>query len=120
VMAAGPTSSIREEPYAAEIIAKYNLKAIIGKGGMGERTRQALQEHGAVYLHAIGGAAQIYARCVEEVAGLHLEELGGPEAVWELRVKDFPVVVTIDAHGQSLHREVLAASAARLKTVLQE
>jgi len=120
VMAAGPTSSIREEPYAAEIIAKYNLKAIIRTGGMGERTRQALQENGAVYLHAIGGAAQIYARCVEEVAGLHLEELGGPEAVWELRVKDFPVVVTIDAHGQSLHREVLADSAARLKAVLQE
>jgi len=119
VMAAGPTSSIREEPYAAEIIAKYRLKAIIGKGGMGERTRQALQEHGAVYLHAIGGAAQIYARCVEEVVSLHLEELGSPEAVWELRVKDFPTVVTIDAHGRSLHHEVLESSADRLREVLR-
>ncbi|HOT96684.1 MAG TPA: FumA C-terminus/TtdB family hydratase beta subunit [bacterium] len=120
VVAAGPTSSIREEPYAAEIIAKYGLKAIIGKGGMGERTRQALAAHGAVYLHAIGGAAQIYARCVEEVVSVHLEELGSPEAVWELRVRDFPAVVTIDAHGRSLHQEVLAASGERLQALMTQ
>jgi fumarate hydratase class I len=120
VLAAGPTTSIREEPYAAEIIAEYGIRAIIGKGGMGERTRQALQKHGAVYLHAIGGAAQIYARCVEEVVSVHLMELGSPEAVWELRVKDFPVVVTIDAHGRSLHRDVLASSASRLQEIMGE
>lgn len=119
VVAAGPTTSIREEPYMADIIAQYNLRAVIGKGGMGERTRQAMQDHGAVYLHAIGGAAQIYARCVEEVVSVHLEELGSPEAVWELRVADFPVVVTIDAHGRSLHREVLEASAERLREVMR-
>ncbi len=118
VLAAGPTSSIREEPYAAEIIARYGLRAIIGKGGMGERTRQALAAHGAVYLHAIGGAAQIYARCVEEVVSVHLEELGSPEAVWELRVNDFPAVVTMDAHGHSLHQEVLADSQQRLQGVM--
>ncbi|HNW59565.1 MAG TPA: FumA C-terminus/TtdB family hydratase beta subunit [bacterium] len=118
VLAAGPTTSIREEPYAAAIIHRFGIRAIIGKGGMGEKTRRALQEYGAVYLHAIGGAAQIYARCVEEVVSVHLQELGSPEAVWELRVRDFPVVVTIDAHGHSLHQEVLEDSAQRLHEVM--
>ena len=119
VLAAGPTSSIREEPYQAEIISRFGLRAVIGKGGMAEQTRQALQKHGGVYLHAIGGAAQIYARCVEEVVSVHLREFGSPEAVWELRVKDFPVVVTMDSHGGSLHREVLDASTAELKGIMQ-
>ena len=119
VLAAGPTTSIREEPYAAEIIERFGLRAFIGKGGMGERTRQALQKHGAVYLHAIGGAAQIYARCVQEVRSVHLLEFGSPEAVWELVVADFPVVVTIDSHGRSLHQEVLAASTGEYRRIMQ-
>jgi fumarate hydratase class I len=119
VVAAGPTTSIREEPYQADIIQRYGVKAVIGKGGMGARTLQACQEHGCVYLHGIGGAAQIYARCVEQVEGVHLKEkFGSPEAVWVLRVKDFPAVVTMDAHGQSLHQEVAEASKGRLQTVI--
>jgi fumarate hydratase class I len=106
VLAAGPTTSIREEPYQAEIIRRFGIKAVIGKGGMGERTRQACQEHGCVYLHGIGGAAQVYAQCIEEVLDVSLEEFGSPEAVWRLKVKDFPAVVTIDTHGRSLHQEV--------------
>jgi fumarate hydratase class I len=119
VLAAGPTTSIREEPYQADVIKRFGVKAVIGKGGMGPKTLQACREHGCVYLHAIGGAAQIYARCVEEVPGVSLkEEFGSPEAVWELRVKDFPAVVTMDAHGRSLHQEVADASKGRLQGVL--
>ena len=117
-MAAGPTTSIREEPYQADVIQRYGIKAVIGKGGMGAKTLQACQEHGCVYLHAIGGAAQIYARCVESVGNVYLKQFGSPEAVWELRVKDFPAVVTMDAHGRSLHQEVADTSKGRLQEVL--
>jgi fumarate hydratase class I len=119
VIAAGPTTSIREEPYQADIIARYGIKAVIGKGGMGAKTLAACQQHGCVYLHAIGGAAQIYAQCVQEVQGVLLKEkFGSPEAVWQLVVKDFPAVVTMDAHGRSLHAEVADVSKQHLATVL--
>ncbi len=118
VMAAGPTTSIREEPYQADIIERFGIKAVIGKGGMGARTLKACQEHGCVYLHAIGGAAQIYAQCVESVPNVYLKQFGSPEAVWEMRVKDFPAVVTMDAHGRSLHQEVADTSKAQLQGVL--
>jgi fumarate hydratase class I len=118
VVAAGPTTSIREEPYQADVIHRFGIKAVIGKGGMGAKTSQACREHGCVYLHAIGGAAQIYARCVEGVDNVFLEQFGSPEAVWQLRVKDFPAVVTMDAHGRSLHQEVADESKGRLQGVL--
>jgi len=117
VVAAGPTTSIREEPYQADIIRRFGVKAVIGKGGMGAKTQKACHEYGCVYLHAIGGAAQIYAQCVERVLSVRLEQFGSPEAVWELEVKNFPAVVTIDAHGNNLQqvvteksRELLAAT----------
>ena len=72
VKAAGPTTSSREEPYQATVIEKYGVRAVIGKGGMGAKTLAALQKSGAVYLNAIGGAAQFYARTVEKVLGVHL------------------------------------------------
>ena len=90
VTAAGPTTSIREEPYQAEIIKRYGVRAVIGKGGMGAKTLAALKEHGAVYLNAIGGAAQFYARAIERVDGVSLLEFGTPEAMWHLTVEDFP------------------------------
>jgi len=115
VTAAGPTTSIREEPYQAEIIQKFSLRAVIGKGGMGDRTAAACKEHGCVYLHAIGGAAQVLAECVKEVRNVYLmEKFGAPEAIWELAVERFPAVVTMDAGGNSLHREIYAASQAEL------
>jgi fumarate hydratase class I len=118
VAAAGPTTSIREEPYQAGVIEKFGVKAVIGKGGMGAKTLEACQKHGCVYLHAIGGAAQIYARCIEGVDAVYLEQFGSPEAVWQLRVKDFPAVVTMDSHGRSLHAEVGEASKGRLAGVM--
>jgi fumarate hydratase class I len=119
VVAAGPTTSIREEPYQADVIARFGVKAVIGKGGMGAKTLQACKEHGCVYLHGIGGAAQIYAQCVRDVPRVFLKEkFGSPEAVWEMVVQDFPAVVTMDSHGQSLHAEVADVSKKQLATVL--
>jgi fumarate hydratase class I len=117
VTAAGPTTSIREEPYQAEILKRYGVRVVIGKGGMGAKTLAGLQESGAVYLNAIGGAAQFYARCIDRVAGVSLMEFGTPEAMWHLDVTDFPAIVTMDAHGNSLHREIEEASGDRLHTV---
>src|SRR6202049_1993998 len=110
VKAAGPTTRIREEPYQADVIKKYGIRAVIGKGGMGAKTLAALKECGAVYLNAIGGAAQYYARTVEDVLGVHLMEFGIPEAMWHLRVHDFDDIVTMDAHGNSLHANVETAT----------
>ena len=106
VKAAGPTTSSREEPYQADVIRRYGVRAVIGKGGMGAKTLAALQEKGAVYLNGIGGAAQYYARTIEKVLGVHLMEFGIPEAMWHIRVKNFAAIVTMDAHGNSLHADV--------------
>ncbi len=106
VKAAGPTTSIREEPYQAHVIREYGVRAVIGKGGMGKKTLTALKECGAVYLNGIGGAAQYYARSIEKVLGVNLMEFGVPEAMWHLRVNNFIAIVTMDAHGNSLHADV--------------
>ena len=115
VKAAGPTTSIREEPYQADVIKRYGVRAVIGKGGMGPKTLAALKEHGAVYLNGIGGAAQYYARTVEEVLDVNLIDFGIPEAMWHLRVNNFPAIVTMDAHGNSLHAEVEKETADELE-----
>ncbi len=117
VMAAGPTTSIREEPYEADVLRRYGVRAVIGKGGMGAKTLAALQECGAVYLNAIGGAAQYYARTVEEVKGVYLLEFGVPEAMWHLRVNGFAAIVTMDAHGASLHADVEKTTGEALATL---
>ena len=111
VVSAGPTTSIREEPYEGTVIAEYGVRAVIGKGGMGPRTLAALKQHGAVYLHAVGGAAVYLAGFVRAVPGVYmLEELGIPEAFWLFEVDGFPAVVTMDARGRSLHAKVDRAS----------
>ncbi|MBX3277836.1 MAG: fumarate hydratase, partial [Acidobacteria bacterium] len=119
ITAAGPTTSIREEPYQGDIIKRYGVRAVMGKGGMGAKTLAAMQEAGAVYLNAIGGAAQYYARCIDEVIDVSLLEFGIPEAMWHLRVTEFPAIVTMDAHGNSLHADVEKASAALLEKLAQ-
>jgi fumarate hydratase class I len=112
--AAGPTTSIREEPYQAHVIREYGVRAVIGKGGMGKKTLAALKECGAVYLTGIGGAAQYYARSIEKVLGVYLMEFGVPEAMWHLRVNNFIAIVTMDAHGNSLHADVEKETGERL------
>ncbi len=114
-VAAGPTTSIREEPYQAEVIAHFGLRGVIGKGGMADKTLAACQKYGAVYLHAIGGAGTVVAECVKEVLTVYKkDEFGVPEAFWVIRAQDLPCVVTMDAHGQSLHAEVKARSQEKL------
>ena len=118
VKAAGPTTSIREEPYQSEIIRDHGILGIIGKGGMGAKTLKGLQDYGCVYFHAVGGAAQVLAEKIISVDGVYWKDLGPPEAIWELQVKDFPAVVTMDAHGRSIHAEIDQKSSQALKELL--
>jgi len=118
-VAAGPTTSIREEPYEADVIAHFGMRGVIGKGGMGPGTLQACQEQGAVYFHAVGGAASLIANSVKEVVAVRKKkEFGVPEAFWIIRVERFPVVVTMDSHGQSIHDEVEKMSKAELERLV--
>lgn len=118
VTAAGPTTSIREEPYQADVMKDYGIVGVIGKGGMGAKTLAGCKEYGCVYFHAVGGAAQVLAEKIDSVDGVHWLDLGSPEAIWELSVTEFPVVVTMDAHGNSLHAKVEAESNEALKKLL--
>ncbi|MEN8173710.1 MAG: FumA C-terminus/TtdB family hydratase beta subunit [Chloroflexota bacterium] len=117
-VAAGPTTSIREEPYQGAVMAHFNLRGVIGKGGMGAKTLAACQEVPAVYFHAVGGAASLIAQSVQKVQGVYKLDFGVPEAMWVIEVKDFPVVVTMDANGNSLHSEVDQESKAVLDKLL--
>jgi fumarate hydratase class I len=114
VKAAGPTTSSREEPYQAEVLRRYGVKAVIGKGGMGKKTLAGLQECGAVYLNGIGGAAQYYARTIKKVLDVNWLEFGIPEAMWHLQVDGFVAIVTMDSHGNSLHAEIETETGGKL------
>lgn len=118
-VAAGPTTSTREEPYQADVIAHFGLRGVVGKGGMGPKTLRACQEHGAVYFHAIGGAATLIAASVKEVLTVYKkDEFGVPEAFWVIRVEGFPVAVTMDSHGRSIHEEVKKGSHEALQRLI--
>lgn len=115
--AAGPTTSSREEPYQWEVMRDYGIRGVIGKGGMGAKTLAGCKEYGCVYLHAIGGAAQVYAERITAVAGVDWMDLGSPEAIWHLSVERFPAIVTMDAHGRSLHKDLLESSTKALEAL---
>ncbi len=117
--AAGPTTSIREEPYQGDVMHHFNIKAVIGKGGMGPKTLQACKEVPGVYLHAIGGAASLIAQSVQKVLGVYKLDFGVPEAMWVIEVKDFPAVVTMDSHEDSLHATVERHSSDQLAALLK-
>jgi fumarate hydratase subunit beta len=118
-VSAGPTTSAREEPYQGKVIDTYGVRGVIGKGGMGKDTLDACREFGAVYFHAVGGAGTLIGQSVKEVTDVFkLEEFGTPEAFWVIRVEDFPVIVTMDTHGESLHEKVAANSLRQLEKLL--
>lgn len=119
-VAAGPTTSIREEPYQADVMKHFNVKGVIGKGGMGPKTLKGCQETPGVYLHAIGGAASYIAQSVKKVLGVFKLEFGVPEAMWVIEVENFPVVVTMDSHGGSQHAVVDEASRKVLEDLLAQ
>jgi tartrate/fumarate subfamily iron-sulfur-dependent hydro-lyase beta chain len=120
MVAGGPTTSSREEEYADSIIEHFGVRVIIGKGGMGGRTKSACLKHGAIYLHAVGGAAALIAQSVKEVTGVWKLEFGMPEAMWQLRISGLRLVVTIDAHGRNWHEEIANASEQVLQSLLAE
>jgi fumarate hydratase class I len=117
IVAAGPTTSMREEPFEADIISRFKPGAIMGKGGMGEKTLSAMSAYGCVYLHATGGAAQYLAGRIVRVEGVYLTEFGQPEAMWVLTVHNLPALVTMDSHGSSLHGSIEDESSKRLKAL---
>jgi fumarate hydratase subunit beta len=117
-VAAGPTTSIREEPYQADVMRLFKVRGVIGKGGMAARTLQACAEVGGVYFHAIGGAAAFIAESVKRVLGVYKLDFGVPEAIWVIEVKDFPAVITMDAHGESLHKDVREQSREALERLM--
>lgn len=119
-IAAGPTTSIREEPYQADVMKHFNLKGVIGKGGMGPKTLKGCQDTPAVYFHAIGGAASFLAQTVTKVHGVFKLDFGVPEAMWVIEVKEFPVVVTMDSHGGSQHAVVDESSKKILDSLLEK
>ncbi len=119
-VAAGPTTSIREEVYEPEVIEHFGLRGVVGKGGMGPNTLRACEEHGAVYLHAMGGAASLIADAVQEVVAVYKkDDFGVPEAFWVIRVESLPLIVTMDTHGRSIHQQVEAASSAALDRLVR-
>lgn len=111
---AGPTTSSREEPYQWEVMRDHGIRGVIGKGGMGPKTLAGCVTYGCVYLHAIGGAAQVCAERITRVDGVDWMDLGSPEAIWHLWVERFPCIVTMDSHGNSLHQQVRETSTAAL------
>jgi len=117
-VAAGPTTSTREEPYQGDVMRHFNIKGVIGKGGMGPKTLAACREVPGVYFHAIGGAASLIAQTVKRVLGVYKLDFSVPEAMWVIEVEDFPVVVTMDSHGGSLHAEIEQRSKAMLDELL--
>lgn len=120
-VAAGPTTSTREEPYQGPVIEHFGVRGVIGKGGMGPKTLAACQKAKAVYLHAVGGAASLLADSVKEVIDVYkAEEFGQPEAFWVIRVEDFQAVVTMDSHGGSLHKDVEEKSTGVLGGLIDE
>ena len=119
VVAAGPTTSVRENPYEPDFIAKTGVRLVIGKGGMDAKTLAAMRKHGCVYVQAVGGGGAIYADAVKKVAGVSLlKEFGAAEAVWHFDVVDFRGVVAMDAHGNSLFDTVRQSSETKLTSLL--
>jgi tartrate/fumarate subfamily iron-sulfur-dependent hydro-lyase beta chain len=119
VVAGGPTTSMRVEMYEQRIISEYGISGVMGKGGMGKQTLNALRENGCVYLNTIGGAGVYLAGKVIKVVDVwKLEEFGIAEAMWLFEVRDFPAIVTMDAHGRSLYEEIDRGSYEKFKKLV--
>ena len=118
-VSAGPTTSARMGRFIPELIERFGIKAVIGKGGMNKEVAEAMKGK-CIYLHAVGGTGALLAQRIKKVDSVSmLDEFGMAEAVWQFEVKNFPVVVTIDAHGNSLHEKILQESRARVSSGFQ-
>ncbi|MDO8870003.1 MAG: FumA C-terminus/TtdB family hydratase beta subunit [Methanobacteriaceae archaeon] len=106
MIAVGPTTSTRMNPFQSEVI-DMGVKAIVGKGGMDENTSKALIRNKAVYLAAVGGCAALYVNAIKKIKNVFWLDLGVPEAIWELEVEKFgPLVVAMDSKGTNLYEEI--------------
>ena len=120
IVAAGPTTSIREEPYMAGIVARHGIRLVLGKGGMGPATLAAFREHPCAYIQIVGGAAAALAACVRRVEDVaFLDEFGATEALWTLEVEGLEGIVGMDCQGGDLFHDILAASKARLDALIR-
>ncbi len=107
IVAAGPTTSTRMDIFEDEFIQNFKVRVIIGKGGMGERTTDAMQKHGAVYGAFTGGAAVLAAKAIKNVKAVEWFDLGMPEALWILETEEFgPLTIAIDSHGNNLFEDI--------------
>ena len=106
-VAAGPTTSTRMDIFEDQFIKNFKVRVVIGKGGMGKRTTDAMAKYGAVYGAFTGGAAVLAARAIKNVKSVEWLDLGVPEAMWVFEVDDFgPLAVAIDSHGNNLFMDV--------------
>ena len=113
----GTTTSTRMERFTPDLIGKYGVRAIIGKGGLYQASLEAMQKYGAVYLAIVGGAAALETQQIEEVEHVYWEHLH-PEALYQFRVKNFgPLTVAMDSHGRNLYEEVKAEAERRLPEI---
>lgn len=122
ITSAGPTTSMRMESLQGDFLKLTGAMAIIGKGGMGPSTLEALKKYGAVYLSITGGVGALAMKQLGPIKAVHfLEELGPVEAVWEFNAHELgPLVVTMDAHGNSLHKTISAETLVNLDNVLAQ
>lgn len=121
IKSAGPTTSSRQNVYTPQIIEKFQLRVIIGKGGMNEATRAACVKFGCIYIQTIGGAGALLASSVKEVKGVHfLKEFGTADALWDIEVEDLPGIVAIDARGRNLYKRVGETSRMVLKKLFKQ
>jgi len=108
VVSAGPTTSTRMEPIEADFIEIFKVRVVIGKGGMGSKTTEAMKRFGAIYAAFTGGAGALAAKSIKRIKGVEWLDLGMPEAMWILEVEDFgPLTVAIDSHGRNLHENII-------------
>lgn len=113
----GTTTSIRMDRFPPDLIAKYGVRALIGKGGLYEGSLEAMKKYGAVYLAIVGGAAALETQQIEEVEAVYWEHLH-PEALYQFRVKDFgPLTVAMDSHGKNLYFDVRDEAQRRLPEI---
>lgn len=121
IFGGGPTTSTRMEIFEAEFIQKTGIRAVIGKGGMGDRTADAMRRFGAFYATFPGGASVLAIKSVKRVKDVFWLDLGMPEAMWVLEVEDFgPLLVAIDSCGNNLHEKIVMQASEKLKGILKE
>jgi len=120
-VAAGPTTSTRMDIFEDEFIKNFKVRVVIGKGGMGKRTTDAMAKYGAVYGAFTGGAAILAAKAIKNVRGVEWLDLGTPEALWIFEVEDFgPLTVAIDSHGNNLFMDVAKAVEENRKKIYEK